>query len=56
MRELDRAVEEAAASASEVGAAADASGSGDGVGLAFVLTVGPVERFPNSRKLVSYWG
>ena len=26
------------------------------VALAFVLTVGPVERFPNSRKLVSYWG
>ena len=24
--------------------------------LAFVLTVGPVERFPNSRKLVSYLG
>jgi len=22
----------------------------------FVLTVGPVERFRNSRKLVSYWG
>src|ERR1700688_2989976 len=22
----------------------------------FVLTVGPVERFANSRKLVSYWG
>jgi transposase len=26
------------------------------VSLAFVLTVGPVERFRNSRKLVSYWG
>jgi transposase len=24
--------------------------------LAFVLTVGPVERFPNRRKLVSYLG
>ena len=24
--------------------------------LAFVLTVGPVERFPNSRALVSYLG
>src|SRR5208283_498595 len=24
--------------------------------LAFVLTVGPIERFSNSRKLVSYWG
>ena len=24
--------------------------------LAFVLSVGPVERFANSRKLVSYWG
>ena len=26
------------------------------VGLAFVLTVGPIKRFSNSRKLVSYWG
>ena len=32
-------------------------GVGMVVGLAFVLTVGPVERFPNSRKrVVSYWG
>ena len=26
------------------------------VALAFVLKVGPIERFPHSRKLVSYWG
>ena len=31
-------------------------GVGPVVSLAFVLTVGPVERFPNSRKLVSYLG
>jgi len=26
------------------------------VSLAFVLMVGPIECFANSRKLVSYWG
>jgi transposase len=26
------------------------------VSLTFVLTIGPVERFPNSRKLISYLG
>jgi transposase len=31
-------------------------GVGAVTGLAFVLTLGPVERFPNSRKLVSYLG
>ena len=31
-------------------------GVGPVTALAFVLTVGPVERFPNSRKLVSYLG
>jgi transposase len=31
-------------------------GVGPVVSLAFVLTVGPVERFPHSRQLVSYLG
>src|SRR5204863_4935952 len=31
-------------------------GVGPVTALAFVLTVGPVERFANSRKLVSYLG
>jgi transposase len=31
-------------------------GVGPVTALAFVLTVGPVERFPSSRKLVSYLG
>jgi transposase len=26
------------------------------VGLAFALIIGPVDRFPNSKKLVSYLG
>ena len=31
-------------------------GVGMVVALAFVLSLGPIERFPSSRKLVSYWG
>src|SRR2546430_13101931 len=31
-------------------------GVGPVTALAFVLTVGPVSRFPNSKKLVSYLG
>jgi len=54
--ELDRAV---AAEAQQREAAVRLMthpGVGPVVGLAFVLTLGPVERFPNSRKLVSYLG
>jgi len=56
VRELDRAVEEAGRERAEVGLLRTHPGVGMVVGLAFVLTVGPVERFANSRKLVSYWG
>ena len=56
MRELDRAVEEAGRERQEVALLRTHPGVGMVVGLAFVLTVGPVERFRNSRKLVSYWG
>jgi transposase len=54
--ELDRAV---AAEAQQRDAAVRLMthpGVGPVVGLAFALTLGPVERFPNSRKLVSYLG
>jgi transposase len=56
VRELDRAVEEAGGEREEVALLRTHPGVGMVVGLAFVLTVGPVERFSNSRKLVSYWG
>jgi transposase len=56
VRELDRAVEEAGRERPEVALLRTHPGVGRVVSLAFVLTVGPVERFPNSRKLVSYWG
>ena len=56
VRELDRAVEEAGRGREEVALLRTHPGVGMVVGLAFVLTVGPIERFPNSRKLVSYWG
>src|SRR5208337_126296 len=52
VRELDKAVEEAGRARPEVALLR----THPVVGLAFVLTVGPVERFANSRKLVSYWG
>jgi transposase len=56
IRELDRAVEEAGRQREEVALLRTHPGVGMVVSLAFVLTVGPVERFRNSRKLVSYWG
>ena len=56
VRELDRAVEEAGRARPEVALLRTHPGVGMVVGLAFVLSVGPVERFSNRRKLVSYWG
>jgi transposase len=56
VRELDRAVEEAGRGRAEVELLRTHPGVGMVVALAFVLTVGPIERFPNCRKLVSYWG
>jgi transposase len=56
IRELDRAVEEAGREREEEALLRTHPGVGMVVGLAYVLTVGPVERFRNSRKLVSYWG
>jgi transposase len=54
--ELDRAVEEAGRERPEVALLRTHPGVGPIVSLAFALTLGPVERFPNSRKLVSYLG
>lgn len=56
VEELDRAVEEAAAGRAEVERLRTHPGVGPVVALAMVLTLGPVERFPNSRKVVSYLG
>jgi len=56
IRELDRAVEEAGRGRGEVALLRSHPGVGMVVGLAFVLTVGPIERFANSHKLVSYLG
>jgi transposase len=54
--ELDRAVEAEAQKREEAVRLMTHPGVGPVVGLAFVLTLGPVERFPNSRQLVSYLG
>ena len=56
VRELDRAVEEAGRERPEVELLRTHPGVGMVVGLAFALTLGPVERFANSRCLVSYLG
>jgi len=56
VRELDRAVEEAGRARPEVALLRTHPGVGMVVALAYVLSVGPVERFPNGRHVVSYWG
>jgi transposase len=56
VEDLDRAVEEAAQGRAEVALLRAHPGVGAVTGLAFVLTVGPVSRFRNSRKLISYLG
>jgi transposase len=56
IEEFDRAVEKEAASRPEAVLLMEQPGVGPVTALAFVLTVGPVERFRNSRKLVSYLG
>ncbi len=53
---LDRAVEEEAAARPEAVRLMTHPGVGPVVSLAYVLTVGPVQRFGNSRRLVSYLG
>jgi len=53
---LDQAVEKEAKGRAEAVRLMTHPGVGPVVSLAFVLTLGPVGRFPNSRKLVSYLG
>ena len=56
LEELDRAVKAEALRRAEAARLMELQGVGPVTALAFVLTVGPVERFANSRKLVSYLG
>lgn len=56
IRALDPAVEREAQARPEVGELMKQLGVGPVVGLAFALTIGPVRRFANSRKVVSYLG
>ena len=56
IEEMDRAVKAEAARRPEAVLLMEQKGVGPVTALAFVLTVGPVERFANSRKLVSYLG
>jgi transposase len=53
---LDEAVKREAKHRPETVRLMQHKGVGPVTALAFVLTIGPVERFPNSRKLVSYLG
>jgi transposase len=56
MEELDRAVIQEAEKRPAAVRLMTQPGVGTVTALAFVLTIGPVERFPKSRKLVSYLG
>jgi transposase len=54
--ELDQAVAQAAAADAAARRLMTQPGVGPVTALAFVLTLGPVERFANSRQMVSYLG
>ncbi|MGH9786958.1 MAG: IS110 family transposase [Terriglobia bacterium] len=56
IQELDQAVRQQAESRPAAVRLMQQPGVGPVTGLAMALAVGPVERFPNSRKLVSYLG
>lgn len=56
IEELDQAVAQQAKSSPAAVCLMQQPGVGPVTGLALALAVGPVERFPNSRKLVSYLG
>ncbi len=56
IQELDEAVEAEAAGSRDAVLLMQQKGVGPVTALAFVLTLGPVERFANSRKVVSYLG
>jgi transposase len=56
LEELEAAVKVEAARRADAVRLMQQKGVGPVTALAFVLTLGPVERFPNSRKVVSYLG
>lgn len=56
IEELDKAVKEEAQRRPEAVRLMQQKGVGPVTALAFVLTLGPAERFANSRKVVSYLG
>ena len=56
IEELDRAVQELAKSHPEAAGLMTHPGVGPVTALAFVLTIGPVERFRRSKQVVSYLG
>jgi transposase len=56
IEELDQAVKAEALRREEARRLMEQKGVGPVTALAFVLTLGPVERFPTSRKVVSYLG
>jgi transposase len=56
IEELNQAVEKEAASCPEARLLMQEKGVGPVTALAFVLTLGPVGRFPNSKRVVSYLG
>ncbi|HEV2492004.1 MAG TPA: IS110 family transposase [Terriglobia bacterium] len=56
IKELDAAVQAEAERRADAVELMKQKGVGPVTALAFVLTLGPVDRFPNSRKVVSYLG
>lgn len=56
IEELDLAVEKEAATRADAVRLMEQSGVGPVTALAFVLTIGPIDRFPKSKQLVSYLG
>jgi transposase len=56
VEELNRAVEEAGQGREDVRLLMTHPGVGRIVALTFALTIGPAERFPSSKQLVSYGG
>jgi transposase len=56
IEELDLAAKKEAASRADAVRLMEQSGVGPVTALAFVLTLGPIDRFPKSKQLVSYLG
>jgi transposase len=56
IEELDQAVKKEAEGRADAVHLMEQSGVGPVTALAFVLTLGPIERFPKSKQLVSYLG